>query len=214
MITQNPIIGRSRKKLAGVYARTLWGKNVIQSLPSKSNIPPTKALKDSRSAFATIMQMANLVPKSLLYNIYYSAPVGRSRRHVLSSQLFTGVLRNNYNIAFSLSALSELGTNAVATNEGYLFTIQATNFRLAKALFSSTDIADTSRVPCVVAISYEMAVCLPLLSNVSIDGDDLVFSDIPGTFVGHEFLLLALWQVNIGTQQIPVWQYGSFSLQS
>lgn len=210
MITQNPIVGRSRKKLAGVYARTLWGKNVIQSVPVKSSVPPTRALKDSRNAFGHIMQMANMVPKSILYNIYYNAPVGRSRRHVLSSQLFTGVQRANMEITYNLSALSMLGSNPVSTTSGLLFTVQAKNFQLAKDLFSTTPIADTSRVPCVFAISYELGVCVPLLDYTAISNDELQFTNVSDTFLGHEVLLLPLWQINLGTAQNQIWVFGSF----
>lgn len=210
MITQNPIVGRSRKKLAGVYARTLWGKNVIQSCPSPSSVPPSIALKDSRSAFARITAMANMVPASLLLNLYYSAPVGRSRRHVLSSQLFTGVQRTNMEISYNLSALSMFGSNPVSTTSGLLFTVQAKNFQLAKDLFSATPIADTSRVPCVFAISYELGVCVPLLDYTAVSDDELQFTTISDTFIGHEVLLLPLWQINIGTVQSPIWVFGSF----
>lgn len=214
MITQNPIVGRSRKKLAGVYARTLWGKNVIQSNPSKSSVPPTRALKDSRNAFGHIMQMANMVPKSILYNIYYNAPVGRSRRHVLSSQLFTGVQRANMEISYNLSALSMFGSNPVSTTSGLIFTVQAKNFQLAKTLFSATPIADISRVPCVFAISYELGVCVPLLDYTAVFNDELQFTNISDTFIGHAVLLLPLWQINLGTSQNPIWVFGSYAAES
>lgn len=214
MITQNPITGRSRKKLAGVYARTLWGKNVIQSCPSPSNVPATRALKDSRSAFGRVMQMANMVPKSLLYDIYYSAPVGRSRRHVLSSQLFTGVVRSNQEISYNLSAFAQLGTNRVSTNAGLLFTPSGKSFTIPKSAFPATQFADTSRVPCVFAISYELGVCVPLLDYTTLAEDELQFDNVSDTFIGHEVLLLALWQINIGTQLTPVWCYGGFSAES
>ena len=212
MIVQNPIVGRSRKKLAGVYARTLWGKNIIQSCPSPSNIPPTQALSDSRAAFGKIMQMANMVPKSLLYNIYYTAPVGRSRRHVLSSQLFTGVQRNEMAITFDLSNLSEIGTNLVATKAGLLHTFQGASETLPISAFSATELADTTRVPCVMAVSYDLGLAVSLLDYTEVDGDDLVFSNLSETLFGHEVLLVSLWQVNMGTPQTPVWQFGAFKL--
>lgn len=213
MITQNPIIGRSRKKLAGVYARTLWGKNVLQSLPSPTKVPPTKALNESRAAFGRVTTMANMIPASLLFNICYATPVGRSRRHVVTSQLFTGVVRDGLDISFNLEAISQFGTNPVVTRSGLLFTIPAKAFTIPIADFNATQLADTSLVPCIMAMSYELRVCVPWLPYTEIDGDTLSFSNISDTFLGHEVLLLPLWQVNIGTAQNPIWVYGSFNAE-
>lgn len=213
MITQNPIVGRSRKKLAGVYARTLWGKNIIQSCPKPATAPPSPALRQSRSAFAGIMQMANMVPKPLLYNIYYSAPVGRSRRHVITSQLFTGVSRTNGQVVFRLEDLAELGTNPVATNYGLFYEVLAKDFYIPVAGFHATQVANTGLLPCVFAVSYELRICAPLLSYTALEGNQLHFSNISDTFLGHTVLLLPLWQINMGTVQTPIWQYGSFRLE-
>lgn len=210
MITQNPIIGRARKKLSGVYARTLFGKNVIQSCPTHSNIPATKALQDSRVAFAAVTRMANGVPSFLLPSLYYTAPVGRSRRHVLASQIFTGVQRVQHVVDFNLSALSELGTNPIVTTEGLLHTVTATAFSIPIANFNATQLADTSRVPCIMAVSYALCLCVPLLDYTELDGNTLVFSNLSETFLNQAVLLLPLWQTNVGTQQNPIWVYGSF----
>lgn len=212
MITQNPITGRSRKKLAGVYARTLWGKNIIQSCPGPSKVPPSPALKSSREVFGLVMSMANQVPASLLTKIYYTAPIGRSRRHVLSSQLFAGVVRNENEITYNLEAITQLGTNPISTTAGLIYTITAKSFVLPKSSFPATNVADTSRTPCVFAISYELGLCVDLLSYTMVDGDDLKFSNISDTFINKSVLLLCLWQVNIGTVQTPVWEYGRFQL--
>lgn len=214
MITQNPIVGRSKKKLAGVYARTLWGKNIIQSCPGPSTVKPTQALQDSRAAFKRVMLMANIVPTPILYNMYYAAPVGRSRRSVLASQLFTGVQRENKQVSFDLTAISELGTNQVAATVALVYTIPSKNFTIAKSQFSATQTADQSRVPCIFAISYSLAVCLPLIENTSLNGNDLVFRDVSDTLVGESVLLIPLWQINIGTSQNPNYVYGSFSKES
>lgn len=210
MITQNPIIGRARKKLSGVYARTLFGKNVIQSCPTHTNIPATKALQDSRFAFGVVSRMANAVPSFLLPSLYYTAPVGRSRRHVLASQLFTGVQRVQHVVDFNLSALSELGTNPIVTTEGLLHTVTATAFSIPVANFNVTQLADTSRVPCIMAVSYALRLCVPLLDYTELDGNALFFSNLSETFLNQSVLLLPLWQTNVGTQQNPIWVYGSF----
>lgn len=214
MITQNPITGRSRKKLAGVYARTLWGQNIIQSCPGPSNTPPTKALKDSRAAFALVMQMANMVPSQLLPYLFYTAPVGRSRRHVLSSQLYKGVLRNDKQISFDVNAINQLGTNPVATVAGLVYTIHAKSFSIPVSSFSATQLADLTRVPCIFAISYNLRVCVPFYDYTSIDGDNLVFNNISDTFLGQTVLLLPLWQINIGTTSNPIWVLGRYQAEN
>lgn len=214
MITQNPITGRSRKKLAGVYARTLWGMNIIQSCPGPSKVPPSAALKSSRTTFGHVMMMANQVDAWLLTQIYYTAPVGRSRRHLLSKQLFAGVVRNNGEITYNLEAISQLGTNPVSTTIGLIYTIPAKSFTLPKSSFPYTTAADTSKQPCVFAISYDLGLCVPLLSYTELVGDDISFTNISDTFIGQRVLLLCLWQVNIGTTQTPVWQFGRFQLVS
>lgn len=210
MITQNPITGRSRKKLAGVYARTLWGLNVIQSCPKPSTVPPTPALKDSRAAFALVMQMANMVSQSLLFNIFYAAPVGRSRRHVLSSQLFTGVQRNADGIRFNAEAITQLGSNPVVTTSGILFQVPAKTFSIPVASFNATQLADTSQCPCVFAISYDLGICVPLLSYTTLNSDNIDFSNISDTLLGQNVLLLPLWPTNVGSVQYPIWAFGAF----
>ena len=212
MITQNPITGRSRKKLSGVYARTMYGQNIIQSCPGPSNIPPTAALKSSRAAFGRVTSMANQVDQSLLFSLYYTAPIGRSRRHMLASQLFAGVLRNEMQITFDLAAITQMGTNPIGSNASLLYTIPAKAFTLPKSTFPASTIADTSRTPCMLAVSYELGLCVPLLSYTELDGDNLSFTNISDTIIGQQVLLLCLWQVNIGTTNNPIWVYGRFQL--
>lgn len=211
MITQNPITGRSRKKLAGVYARTLWGMNVIQSCPGPSTTQPTKALRDSRSAFGRIMRMANMIPAWLLSNIYYVAPVGRSRRHVLSSQLFAGVTRNDFDITFNLEGITKLGTNPVTSTASLLYTVPAKSFAIPLRQFTATSLADQTLLPCVFAISYDLNLCVSWLPYTSLVDDNLQFDNISDTFLDRTVLLVALWQTNVGTAQHPIMVYGSFA---
>lgn len=213
MITQNPVIGRGRKKLGGVYARTLYGKNIIQTCPGTQTFKPTKKLTATRNAFGLIMQMANLVDKSYLYNIYYSTPVGHSRRHELASQLFTAVHRDNETVSFDVQALAELGTNPVVTNAGLLYTIQSKEFTIPKSQFNITELADASRVPCIFAVSYELFLIVPLVDYTTMDEDNFNFANVSDSFLGHQVLLIPLWQTNVGTLINPVWQYGGFKLQ-
>lgn len=210
MITQNPLTGRSRKKLAGVYARTLWGQNVIQSCPGPSHTPPSQALKDSRAAFARVMQMANMVPASLLFSFYYTAPIGRSRRHVLASQLYAGIQRVDKIISYQPHNIQQLGTNPVSSTDKLQFTVPGKSFQLPKSSFPSTNIAFTDRVPCIFAVSFGLRLCVPLVDYTQIDGDNLIFSNISDSFIGHDVLLICLWQINIGTSATPIWVYGRY----
>lgn len=210
MITQNPIVGRARKKLSGVYARTLYGKNIIQSCPAPRTSPPSQAELESRMAFRLVSSMANMVQPSLLLNIYYAAPVGRSRRACLVSQLHKGVVRTNKVVSFDLDAVSELGGNVVTCNEGLIYTPAAKAFEIAVEDLNATPIADTSRVPCVMAVSYEKGVCVSLFDYTTLNEGVLSFENVSDTLVGSEILLLPLWQTNIGTAQNPIRVFGGF----
>ena len=211
MITQNPIVGRSRKKLAGVYARTYCGKNIIQSLPKPTTIPPTQALRDSRAAFAVVRQMSAMFPASLLPQIYYNAPVGKTRRSVFMSQLFQGVVRDNMQISFNELAIQEIGSNPVVTSSMIPITVPGKDFSLPLYTFLATEVADTTRVPLIIALHYPLKICQSWLSYTQIDGNNLVFRNISDTLVNEVVFLICLWQTNIGSSQIPVWTFGRFA---
>ena len=210
MITQNPIVGRSRKKLAGVYARTLWGKNIIQSLPCASKVPASPALRSSRDAFGIVVRMSHMVPAELLPQIYYTAPTGRSRRAVLTSQLMQGVIRNSTGIVLNETGITQLGTNPISSIHPFRWNAPSANFRLPISSFGATEIADTSRIPLILAISFDLKLCDSWLYCTSIDGNDLVFNNISDTFIDKFVWLFCLWQVNIGTSTTPIWVYGSY----
>lgn len=210
MITQNPIVGRSRKKLAGVYARTYCSKNIIQSLPKPTTIPPTQALRDSRAAFAVVRQMSAMFPASLLPQIYYNAPVGKTRRSVFMSQLFQGVVRDNMQISFNELAIQEIGSNPVVTSSMIPITVPSKDFSLPLSTFSATEVADTSRVPLIIALHYPMKICQSWLPYTQIEGNNLVFRNISDTLVNEVVFLVCLWQTNMGSSSIPVWTFGRF----
>jgi len=214
MITQNPIVGRARKKLAGVYARTLYGKNIIQSCPGPRTTPPSSAELESRSAFRLVSSMANMLHPSLLLNIFYAAPVGRSRRACLVSQLHTGVVRSNMVVSYDLEAISEIGGNVVTCNEGLIYTPSAKSFQIAVSNFNATQLADTSKLPCVIAISYSKGVCVSLLDYTTIEDDILKFENVSDTLLNTPILLLPLWQTNIGTTQNPILVFGGFKAEN
>lgn len=154
--------------------------------------------------------MANMFPASLLNDIFYTAPVGRSRRAVFTSQIFSGVLRNDMVISFDESAIAEIGSNPIASTASVSFTASAKSFRLPKSTFSATTIADTSRVPLIIAANYQLAICVSWLPYTALDGDDIVIENISDSFIGHAVQLFCLWPVNIGTAQTPVWAFGRF----
>jgi hypothetical protein len=210
MITQNPIVGRSRKRLAGVYARTYCSMNIIQSLPKPTTIPPTQALRDSRAAFATVRQMAAMFPASLLPQIYYTAPVGKTRRSVFMSQLFQGVVRENKQITFNESEIHEIGSNPVVTSSNIPITVPSKDFSIPLYTFNATEVADTSRVPLIIALHYPLRICQSWLPYTQIEGNNLVFRNISDTLVNEVVFLICLWQTNMGSSQIPVWTFGRF----
>lgn len=212
MITQNPITGRSRKKLAGVYARTLWGKNVIQSCPTHSSTPPSPALRASRSAFGKIMHMANMLPQQILTSIFYEAPVGRSRRHLLASQLFSGVIRSEADISFDLSSISAIGTNAVVCNQGLLTTLTDSTLHLTISDLSTTEAAITTEKPLLLVVSYERELCYPLLDLTTIEENNLIVSNLPSTIFNFPVMIYPLWLVNVNTSRNPVYAYGAFNI--
>lgn len=210
MITQNPIVGRSRKKLAGVYARTLWGMNIIQSLPAPSKVPVSPALRSSRDAFGVVARMSSQVPAQLLPSMFYTAPTGRSRRAVLTSQLMKGVIRNSSGIVLDETGITKLGTNPITSIHPLRWYDPGSSFRIPISSFGATDLADTSRVPLIFAISFDLKLCDSWLYCTSIDGNDLVFNNISETFIDKFVWLFCLWQVNIGTPTTPIWVYGSY----
>ena len=211
MITQNPITGRSRKKLSGVYARTLYGKNVIQSCPSRSSKPPTAALRENRSLFGLVTAMANQIPQGLLNSIYYSAPTGRSRRHVLAHQLFTGVTREDGVRSFSTGGLQELGTNTLVLLEPVILTPSDVTFNIDVADLDLTVAAHADRVPLIIAVSYTLCVCASLKSYTSLSNGVITVTPIPSTWVGQQLFLYPLFDVNVGTSNNPIYAPGSFN---
>lgn len=211
MITQNPITGRSRKKLGEVYARTLWGKNILQSCPTPSRTPPSAALRASRDAFGRVMHMANMIPQQLMNSLFYSAPVGRSRRHAIASQLFTGISRNGSEISYNLNNITALGSNTVSCKAGVLVTLSESSLQLYIPDLSATDSAITTEKPLLLAVSYEKELCYPMLDLTSIDENYLIVENIPSTIFDVPLMIYPLWLVNVGTLRTPVYAYGSFS---
>lgn len=210
MITQNPIIGRSRKKLSGVYCRTLWGNNVIQSCPKPSTTPPSIALQASRAAFKHVIGMANQLSQSSLNELYYMAPVGRSRRHVLTSQLMQAVVRGQGSVSYNAGLVAQIGTNLAALRQPIIMTPTNTIIEIAVSDLVMTQVAETTLQPFVLALSYEMGIAYNLSPLSILSQGMLEIQPIPSTWIGHELYIYPLFPVNVGTSANPIYAPGRF----
>lgn len=210
MITQNPIIGRARKKLGNVYARTLYGKNVLQSCPPPTRGHQTNGQVSVCTNFGRMSLLSNQVSASLLNIIYYSRPTDRSRRAEWMKQLMTGVTKENDQWIFDPGRIERLGSNAAVTEHVFTMTPTQRDFSIAITELSAIGNADTSKLPCIILICPSADICIDLLSYTTIDGENLAISNLLPTLIGMQCYIFPLWQVNIGTEQTPVWTYGSF----
>lgn len=212
MITQNPIIGRAKKKLAGVYSRTLYGKNVLQTCP-----PPTKGKQHPKqiaacTSFGYLSRLSNQVSASLLNNIFYQAPVGRSRRAEWMQQLCKGQVKNGLTWDFNPDLIPQLGTNPTVTEAPMTVTPAENQLRFNVAEFSAVGDADLNKTPCLILICKDTAQCISLLPWTTLDGEEIVLTNLSPTFLHHECLLYCLWQVNISNNQTPIYVYGRFNV--
>lgn len=210
MITQNPIIGRARKKLGGVYARTLYGKNVVQSCPP----PKADKLMHSQIAscnlFAYFSRLSNQVPASLLNNIFYQAPIGRSRRAEWMRQLTVAREKTENGWQVNLSLITALGSNAAVTTEPIIIVPTSSQLRINFDEVSHLDRAIMDQKPCLILICKDTEQCIDLLSYTSLENNEIVLNNLSPTYRGHECYIYFLWQTNIGTSQNPILVYGSY----
>ena len=214
MITQNPIIGKARKKLGNVYARTLYGINIIQSCPKPSTKPMSPKRLACQTAFRYVTEMANQLPASLLNNLYYSAPVGKSRRSVLISQLMKAVVRNDTEINYNAQLVSALGGNPIALKTPNIVQFTDTNITIQVDDVDVSPLAELSMLPCVIALSYDLHVAYNLLPLSSIENDTVSIGPVPSNWVGHEFYLYPLFPVNVNTLANPIYAFGRFDSSS
>ena len=212
MITQNPIIGRARKKLAGVYSRTLWGKNVVQSCPPSTKGKQTASQLAAAERFGYMSRLSNQVDQSFLNAVFYSAPVGRSRRAEWMKQLCAGIVKDGAVWDFNPAGITQLGTNSVVTREPMIITPTENQLRFSVAEFSAVNWADTSKLPCLLLICKDTNQCITLLPWESLVDGDIVCQNLSPTFLNHECYLYCLWQYNTGTQANPIYTYGSFKV--
>lgn len=210
MITQNPITGRSKGRLAGIYARTLYGKNILQSCP-----PPTKGKQHANqvkacTAFGFVSRLSNQVSQSLLTYLYYMAPAGRSRRGQWCKDLATGMTKNGSNFEFDPSMIEILGGNQKTTADPVILTPQQNSVVFTKSEISTEGNADTSLVPCVIMICPSECICIDMLPWTTIDATTITINPLSSTIIGKECWFFFLWQTNVGTQATPIMSYGSY----
>ena len=212
MITQNPIIGSAKRKIGHVYARTMYGKNILQTCP-----PPTKGHQTANQvntgkAFGRLSLLSNQVNASLLNSIYYNAPTNHSRRAEWLHQLAAGYYKEQNEWQYDPSRITALGSNKVVTKAIFPMTPPALYFSMEKSFFNKTTNAVDSRIPCVILICPETNQCISLLPWTSLDGDYIVFNNLSPTFLGKQCYLFPLWQCNVGTLLNPIYAYGSFNI--
>lgn len=214
MITQNPIIGRARKKLSGVYARTLYGKNVIQTCPMPSKGKQSLSQVAASNAFGKLSQLSNQVSASLLTSIFYAAPTGRSRRAEWCSQLSKGLIKNQNSWDFDPSLIIELGSNHKVSENFYNLKVTSTQISIPLAQLSAVGNAITTVIPCLILIEPADNICISLLDYTQIEGANLVVSNISATLIDRDVWIFPLWQVNEGTAKNPILCYGSYQKNS
>lgn len=211
MITQNPIIGKARKKLGGVYARTLYGKNVVQTCPTYSPGSRTTNQRKASSMFGIVSRMSNQVDASLLNNIFYQAPIGRSRRAEWCHQLLAGAVKEDGEWTYQPSQLALLGGNLPVCSEPFIFSPNESSLQIAVGDLSHTERAILTEKPCLILICADTQQVVSLLDYTSVSNAVVTLQNLSPTYQGHECYLYPLWQINIGTQQNPIYTFGGFS---
>lgn len=210
MITQNPIIGQARKKISGVYARTLYGKNVIQTCPPSTKGKQTQKQISTCTAFAALSKLSNQIPQSLLNRIFYSRPAVRSRRAEWCKQLAVAQVWNDGNCTWNPNNILQLGSNPVVCKQCLSLTINQTSLRIAISEFSAESNAITTEIPCIILFCPETNICISLLDYTTIEDDEIVFGNLSSTLLGKVCYLFPLWLVNVGTSQTNIFAYGSY----
>ena len=210
MITQNPVTGHSKKKLGGVYARTLYGKNIIQTCPHFKKGQATNNQRKTRSAFGYLSNLSNQVSASLLNYIYYSAPIGRSRRMQWNKDLSTGMQKDGDDWLFNPSMIQTLGTNPKVSEYPFISVVTSSQLVIPIESLSAVGNAITDQVPCLILICPTEKICISLLDYTTLDDNNLVISNLSSTLINKQCWIFPLWLVNIGTQRNEILTYGSY----
>lgn len=210
MITQNPITGRARKKLGNVYARTLYGKNVLQTCPPPRKGKETIQQKKAMSIFAQVSQMSNQVSASLLNQIYYSAPIGRNRRQQFNKDLSTGEIKVDGEWTFSPEQIQRIGSNPIVTTEGKSFTLASTQLVIPISEISVTQSAIVNETPLILLICPQKNCCLSMLQYTELQQDIIRLTNIPSYLMNQDVFLMFLWKANVGTEANPILTFGRY----
>lgn len=210
MITQNPIIGKAKKKLGGVYCRTLYGKNIIQSCPppKAGKLAPTQI--ESGKMFGYFSKLSNQVSASLLNQLFFTAPIGRSRRAEWMQQLCKGKEKQDMTWTFNPGLIQKLGGNQTVTTQPMILTPTQNQLQISVSEFSIIGPADQTKIPCIILICSDTQQCISLLPWTSLENDSIILDNLSSTYLNHECYLFCLWQYNKGTAQSPIYIYGSY----
>ena len=210
MITQNPITGKARKKLGAVYARILYGKNVIQQCPPSRKGKQTAAEVEASRGFGYVSLLSAQISASMLNQIYYAPPSGRNRRQQWCKDLMTGRFKDGDKWDYNPDLIRKLGGNPKVSESGISLTPASTEVVIPLSNFSAVNNAITTEPPCIILICVQECICISLLDYTSIVGDNIVLQNLSSTIVGKECWLFPLWQTNIGTQQNPIICFGRY----
>lgn len=210
MITQNPIIGRARKKCAGIYARTLWGKNILQSCPPSTKGKQTATQIETNKLFSKISRLGYQVSPSLLNQLFYEAPIGRSRRAEWIHQIAAGRQKQNDQWIFIPEQITRLGSNLTTCQEPYIITPEQKTLTIPVDELSKTDIALTDEKPCMLLLCQETNMLISLLDYETLTNNTITLTNLSPTILGQECIIYTLWKYNAGTQANPFKIYGRY----
>lgn len=210
MITQNPIIGKARKKLGAIYARTLYGKNVLQSCPPSTKGKEAPSQLAAQKSFAVVARLSNQLSASLLNNLYYSPPSGRNRRQQWCRDLAKGCVKVDGVWTYQPGLIQRLGGNPKVSQEAISLTVTSKRVEIPISSLSAVNNAIVSEPPCIILIDVADLICISLLDYTTIENETIVLQNLSTTLIGKECWLFPLWLTNIGTQQNPIYQYGSY----
>lgn len=210
MITQNPITGKARRRLGNIYARTLYGKNVIQTCPPPRKGKETEALRKVNNLFKAIAAMSNQPSASLLNQIYYTPPTGRNRRQQFFKDLAQGEYFEEEQWNFNPSLIERLGNNPIVSTEPKRIKILSNRVEMSSTELSSTEIAIQNELPLLMLICFETITCMSCIQYTQIESDTIILKNLPAKIIGNEVTLFPLWKTNIGTQANPIITWGGY----
>lgn len=210
MITQNSLIGHAKNKLGGVYARTLYGKNIIQSCPVYSSTKATDKQKNVRSLFKAVSNMANVLTASQLNQIYYYSPSGCNRRMMHNKQLQTILQGQGTERSYNCDNLMKIGTNSVVTNELFELEVSTNEITIPISTIQHSESAILDQNPIAIAFDVETPILYDFSNKISIGNGNLIISELGEQYQNRTFKIAFLWKINIGTAQNPIIVNGAF----